>query len=176
MLSRLQEALRTFRGDEIWVRSPGGNAEAAMQAGRVIRDRGLATRIPPGWACFRSCTYLFLGGVSRAVEGDGLLMVSMFSFTDDPEVRRRAANTASDPDALLTDIARASAMRATEDNDFLLRMGVSRRFLTEIVYRQHAVGTARDPSTRRCLTLAEARRYNLVNGRPSAPATPESPK
>ena len=46
-------------------------------------------------------------------------------------------------------------MLASEDNDFLIRMGVSRRLLTEVMYRQNAVADANNRSTRRCLTQAE---------------------
>ena len=170
--ARLDEALRSFRGNEIWMRSPGGDARAAEQAAMMIRQNGLLTHIPAGWACFSACTYMFLGGINRSIAGDGLLIVSMFTFTSDPNVQAQVARGGAEASAELTDIARASALRASEDNDFMIRMGVSRRFLTDIVYRQHAVATPRDPSTRRCLTLGEARRYNLVNDRPPAAAVP----
>jgi hypothetical protein len=62
-------------------------------------------------------------------------------------------------------------MLASEDNDFLIRMGLSRRLLTEVMYRQSAVGDGADHSTMRCLTLAEARLYNVVNDE-SPTATP----
>ena len=48
-------------------------------------------------------------------------------------------------------------MLASEDNDFLIRMGVSRKLLTEVMYQQKAVAAgAGDRSTRRCLTHDEA--------------------
>jgi hypothetical protein len=44
-------------------------------------------------------------------------------------------------------------------------MGLSRKLLTEVMYRQKAVGGAgEDKSTRRCLTAEELRKYNVVNG------------
>jgi len=167
LIPRLEQALQGFRGSEIWLRSPGGNALVADRAGRLIRERNLATHIPEGWACFSACTYMFIGGKDRSIEPGGLLIVNMFTFTADPALRRRIAD-GEVGDALLTEIGRAAAQRATEDNDFLIRMGVSRRFLTDIVYRQHAIPSARDPSTRRCITIAEARRYNVVNDRQPA--------
>jgi hypothetical protein len=43
-------------------------------------------------------------------------------------------------------------------------MGVSRKLLTEVMYRQKAVAEqGEDRSTRRCLTQDEVRRYNIVN-------------
>jgi hypothetical protein len=43
-------------------------------------------------------------------------------------------------------------------------MGVSRKLLTEVMYQQKAVADgAGDKSTRRCLTNAEAAKYNVAN-------------
>ena len=44
-------------------------------------------------------------------------------------------------------------------------MGVSRKLLTEVMYRQKAVadGSSEDKSTRRCLTAAETVKYNVAN-------------
>ena len=43
---------------------------------------------------------------------------------------------------------------------------VSRDLLSDIMYRQKAIATENDRSTRRCLTMQEALRYNVVNVRP----------
>ena len=43
------------------------------------------------------------------------------------------------------------------------------------MYRQRAAADARDRATRRCLTLEQARRYNLVNGRPASSPAVEPP-
>ena len=48
-------------------------------------------------------------------------------------------------------------MLASEDNDFLIKMGVSRKLLTEVMYKQKAVAAGDDKSTRRCLTTAGSR-------------------
>jgi hypothetical protein len=42
-------------------------------------------------------------------------------------------------------------------------MGVSRKLLTEIMYKQKAVAAGGDKSTRRCLTQTEAVKYNVAN-------------
>ena len=66
---------------------------------------------------------------------------------------------------LIGDIEQQSALLASEDNDFLIRMGVSRDLLTEVMYRQKAVKTdeGEDKSTRRCLSQDEAIKYNVAN-------------
>jgi hypothetical protein len=176
MLPRLQEALRTFQGDEIWLRSPGGNARVGNQAGRLIRDNNLTTRIPAGWACFSACNFLFMGGGIRHIDPGGLFIVHMFTFTSDPTVRREISQGQTDRTiGVISDVEQGSALLASEDNDFLIRMGLYRTLLTEIMYRQRAVGDASDHSTMRCLTLEEARHYNVVNDRFDAPAPTPPP-
>jgi hypothetical protein len=44
-------------------------------------------------------------------------------------------------------------------------MGVSRKLLTDVMYKQSAVGAGGDGSTRRCLTQEEAYEYNVANAR-----------
>ena len=57
------------------------------------------------------------------------------------------------------------ALLASEDNDFLIRMGLSRDLLTDVMYQQQAVGNEDDPSTRYCLTADELLLYNVHNGK-----------
>jgi hypothetical protein len=158
MLPRLQQALNNFQGDEIWLSSPGGN-----QAGRLIRDNNLITRIPEGWACFSACNFMFMGGVVRHVDQGGLFIIHMFTFTSDPTVRRSLTQGQADQAiGVVSDVEQQSALLASEDNDFLIRMGISRRLLTDLMYQQRAVGDAQDRSTRRCLTQEEVNRYNVA--------------
>jgi len=63
---------------------------------------------------------------------------------------------------LIAEIEQSSALLATEDNDFLIRMGVSRKLLTEVMYKQQAVGTVENPSSRYCLSQDEVRKYNVM--------------
>jgi hypothetical protein len=163
MMPRLRAALRTFRGDEIWLRSPGGNARVGNQAGRLIRENNLSTRIPAGWACFSACNFMFMGGQIRAVDPGGQFIVHMFTHTEDRQaIRSNVAQGEENTVGLITEIEQSSALLASEDNDFLIRMGISRRLLSEVMYRQRAVADGTDRSTRRCLTQAEATRYNVA--------------
>jgi hypothetical protein len=164
MIPRLQAALQHFRGDEIWLRSPGGNARIGNQAGTIIRQNSLITRIPAGWACFSACNFMFMGGFARHVDPGGLFIVHMFTHTSDRQtIRQEVARGEQNTVGLIGQIEQDSALLASEDNDFLIRMGVSRLLLTEIMYRQNAVADATNRSTRRCLTQAEVLRYNVVN-------------
>ena len=152
--SRLQDALKTNGPiDEIWVRSPGGHARAGNQAGKIIRAAGIPTRIPGGWACFSACNFLFMGGPIRFVD-----------LGDKDAVRAELKRGDENALGLIGDVEQDSAMLASEDNDFLIRMGISRKLLTEIMYQQKAVAAGGDDkSTRRCLTDAEAVKYNVAN-------------
>ena len=151
--------------DEIWIRSPGGNARAGNAAGKVIREAMIPTRIPKGWACFSACNFLFMGGFARFVDDGGQFIVHMFTHTSDREaIKAEVASGEDKAVALIAGIEQDSALLASEDNDFLIRMGVSRKLLTDVMYRQKAVaGGGGDHSTRRCLTAEETLRYNVAN-------------
>jgi hypothetical protein len=150
--------------DEIWLRSRGGDAQAGNEAGKVIRSYpGMITRIPKGWTCFSACNFVFMGGTRRFVDQDGMFMVHMFTHTGDREsIYLAAEEGTAETVRLIAQIEQSSALLATEDNDFLIRMGVSRKLLTDVMYRQQAVGTDENPSTRYCLSQAEVREYNVV--------------
>jgi hypothetical protein len=166
--ARLQDALKENAPiDEIWLRSPGGNARAGNAAGKVIRASGIPTRIPEGWACFSACNFLFMGGAIRFVDPGGLFVVHMFTHVSDKQaVRSELAKGTDQAIGLISDVEQDSALLASEDNDFLIRMGVSRKLLTEVMYQQKAIADGPDDkSTRRCLTQAEAIKYNVANAR-----------
>lgn len=148
--------------EEVWLRSPGGNARAGTEAGRILRSNGLMTRIPNGWTCFSACNFMFMGGIARTVEPEGSFMVHMFTFTSDRGVIRYTVERGvDDTAALIGDVEQESALLASEDNDFLIRMGISRLLLTEVMYQQRAVASGDRPAQRYCLSLEEATRYNV---------------
>lgn len=149
---------------EIWLKSRGGDARAGNAAGRVIRSiPGMLTRIPAGWTCFSACNFVFMGGDRRIVDPGGVFMVHMFTHTGDRTVISESVLDGTQATTeLIAGIEQSSALLASEDNDFLIRMGISRKLLTEIMYRQQAVGTRDNPSTRYCLSQAEVREYNVM--------------
>ena len=159
---RLQDALKTNDPvQEIWIRSPGGDARAGNVAGKIIREAMIPTRIPEGWACFSACNFVFMGGVIRYVDPGGIFAVHMFTHLGDKEAVRSELKK-GDAIGLIGDVEQDSALLASEDNDFLIRMGVSRKLLTEVMYQQKAVADAESKSTRRCLTQDEDYRYNVA--------------
>jgi hypothetical protein len=150
---------------EIWLRSPGGDARAGNVAGRIVRaNTGLGTRIPTGWACFSACNFIFMGGQPRVIDPGGVFIVHMFTNTGNRDAIDMSVTMGTDATTeLIGDIEQDSALLASEDNDFLIKMGVSRKLLTDIMYRQKAVkGSGPDKSTRRCLTPKEAVDYGVT--------------
>lgn len=160
LVPRLKDALaKNGQIEEIWLRSPGGNARVGNEAGKIIRAAGIPTRLPPGWACFSACNFLFMGGPARYVDAGGLFIVHMFTHTANRgEIEKDVLRGTDSTVDLIGDIEQDSALLASEDNDFLIRMGVKRTLLTEVMYQQKAVGGGR-----RCLTRDEAFKYNVAN-------------
>jgi hypothetical protein len=163
-----QRLKRAIDGDdmiaEVWLRSRGGDAHAGNEAGKVIRSYpGMVTRIPVGWTCFSACNFVFMGGTVRFVDPGGSFMVHMFTHTGDREnIQLAAEEGTAETVRLIAEIEQDSALLASEDNDFLIRMGVSRKLLTEIMYKQQAVQSADNKTTRYCLSQEEVRRYNVM--------------
>ena len=148
---------------EIWLRSRGGDAQAGNEAGKVIRSYGMITRIPSGWTCFSACNFVFMGGAVRFVDPGGVFMVHMFTHTGDREsIQLAAEEGTAETVRLIAEIEQDSALLASEDNDFLIRMGVSRNLLTRIMYKQQAVRSDDNPTTRYCLSPAEVVEYNVA--------------
>jgi hypothetical protein len=163
--AKLQDALKANDPvQEIWLRSPGGDARAGNAAGKIIRASMIPTRIPNGWACFSACNFMFMGGPIRYVDAGGIFAVHMFTHLGDKEAVRSELKNTDKAIGMIGDVEQDSALLASEDNDFLIRMGVSRKLLTEVMYQQKAVADgSSDKSTRRCLTNAEDVKYNVAN-------------
>lgn len=155
--------------DEIWIGSSGGDAAEGLKIGKLIRAMGVPTRVPAGWGCASACNFAFMGGAIRVVDRDAAFAVHMFTITSSVDYQAFVDVTRKSADAAptLNNIARreqASALLASEENDFIIRMGVSRRLLSEVMYQQKADAfQGGDRSTLRCLTGDEMQRYNVVN-------------
>ncbi len=152
------------RIEEVWIKSRGGDARAGNLAGKVIRSYpGMVTRIPKGWTCFSACNFVFMGGDRRFVDPGGMFMVHMFTHTGDRDTIEISVEEGSaETMRLIGAIEQDSALLASEDNDFLIRMGISRKLLTEVMYKQQAVATAANKTTRYCLSQDEVHKYNVM--------------
>jgi hypothetical protein len=134
---------------EIWLNSSGGDWLAAIDTGRFIRANEIyLTRVPAGAACVEACGLLFLSGRIRALHPDSVFDVGPLP-SDVPRTGEADAQAAEMAAARETDIL----------SGYLLKMGVSRRLLSEVILR--SPGEDRGP--RPCLTQQEIRRYNVAN-------------
>lgn len=50
--------------------SEGGSVAAALEIGRLVRERFMATEVPKGAACASACVYILAAGVERTVADD----------------------------------------------------------------------------------------------------------
>ena len=55
--------------------SPGGSVEDALKMSKLIREKGLNTRVAAKALCASSCPLVFAGGVAREAEKDAILGV-----------------------------------------------------------------------------------------------------
>jgi hypothetical protein len=50
--------------------SVGGNLVTSIEIGYFIREKGINTLVPANGVCYSACTYAFMGGVERSIDGD----------------------------------------------------------------------------------------------------------
>jgi hypothetical protein len=74
-----RELDRCGRGGLVLFRdSPGGNAHAGFETGRMLRERKVATAV--SGLCFSACAIAFLGGVERSFASDRRPSETMLGF------------------------------------------------------------------------------------------------
>lgn len=101
--------------------SIGGSIRGALDLSLMIRDRGIATLIPPGAECLSACAFLFVAGPRRQAEGR--LGVHQFS---------------SSGFAAPADIETETQSLAAEIIDILKDYGVAPMFLVRIFETESA--------------------------------------
>ena len=119
--ARLEAALAEHSPvDEIWIRSPGGHARAGNEAA-AIRSRHPDPN-PPGWACF-GCNFMSWGALPVVARADNLSS-HVHPLGDKDAIRAQIARHRQ-AIGLIGDVEQDSAMLASEDNDFLIRMAIA---------------------------------------------------
>jgi hypothetical protein len=121
--------------------SPGGSLDDAMAMARMVRERGLATRVGEGAICASSCPLILAGGTSRSVADKAAVGLHQFyAGTDLPTAPAQAMSDAQ------TTAARISRYLAEMDVDPALWL--------------HALDTP--PQSLYYLSREEMERYRLV--------------
>ena len=147
--------------DEIWIHSPGGIASEGNRIAQAIRRTNIPVRVPNDWWCVSACNFIFFGGRIRYIDPNGVFGVHMATVVNNEQYM--ASIEGEDLATVLAGSEQEMALLTAYDFNVMLEMGISRDLLTDIMYRQKAHATAADPSTYRCLTRAEMRRYNVIN-------------
>lgn len=163
---RLERAIREAmsRGpiSEVWLNSPGGDADEGMDMGRVLRHYGLATRIPSGNMCGSACSYAFLGGPFRAVERGADYGVHMFhapagagdvlkGVVKDFKIKKNLENT----EGTVMVIEQESAKFAADFMEYLSEMGISTKTGLHNFATAHKGGS--------CPPASVLQQWNVVN-------------
>ena len=65
----LKSGKRKLAGNAVGFASAGGDFDASMQLGRLLRELGLSTVVAKDAQCMSACVFAFMGGERRAVEG-----------------------------------------------------------------------------------------------------------
>lgn len=95
--------------------SPGGSVDDAMTMARLVRARGLDTRVPDDGYCASACPLLFAGGVARSAGAGSWIGLHQVFAVDIPGMPR-----IRDLDASISDIQATIA----ECQQLLMDMGV----------------------------------------------------
>jgi len=69
MVGLLESGKQKIAGNTVWLSSNGGDIDAGMELGRLLRDRGIYTLVGKNDQCMSACVFAFMGGERRKVEG-----------------------------------------------------------------------------------------------------------
>jgi len=69
MESLLKSGKQKIEGNVVWLASNGGDIDAGMAIGRLLRRLGISTLVGRDDQCLSACVFAFMGGERRRVEG-----------------------------------------------------------------------------------------------------------
>ncbi len=69
MASLLKSGKQKLAGNAVWLASNGGDIDAGMALGRLLRKLGVFTLIGRNDKCLSACVFVFMGGERRSVAG-----------------------------------------------------------------------------------------------------------
>ena len=83
MLRLLKSGKQKLAGNTVWLASNGGDIDAAMDLGRMLRDLGVFTLVGKTDQCLSACVFAFMGGERRSVAGRLGIHRPFFPYTQD---------------------------------------------------------------------------------------------
>jgi hypothetical protein len=69
MATLLKNGKHRLAGNTMWFASTGGDVDAAMDLGRMLRELGIFAAVARNDQCFSACVFAFMGGERRTVAG-----------------------------------------------------------------------------------------------------------
>ena len=88
MANLLRSGKQKLAGNSVWLASNGGDIDAAMELGRLLRKLGVFTLIGKNDQCLSACVFAFMGGERRVVAGQLGIHRPFFPFTQDAPDRQ----------------------------------------------------------------------------------------
>jgi hypothetical protein len=83
MVTLLESGKQKLAGNSVWLASNGGDIDAAMDLGRLLRKLGVFTVVGKDDQCMSACVFAFMGGERRTVAGRLAIHRPFFPFTRD---------------------------------------------------------------------------------------------
>lgn len=83
MAGLLKSGKQKIAGNTVWFASGGGDIDAAMDLGRLLRKLGVFAVIGENDRCLSACVFAFMGGERRSVAGRLGIHRPYFPFTQD---------------------------------------------------------------------------------------------
>lgn len=84
----LRNGKQKIADNTVWLASNGGDIDAGMELGRLLRKWGVFTFVGKDDQCFSACVFAFMGGERRSVAGRLGIHRPYFSFTGDAPDRK----------------------------------------------------------------------------------------
>lgn len=88
MAGLIESGKQKLAGNSVWFASDGGDIDAAMDLGRLLRKLGVHTLIGRNDRCLSACVFAFMGGERRIVAGRLGIHRPYFPFTQDTPDRQ----------------------------------------------------------------------------------------
>jgi hypothetical protein len=83
MATLLKNGKHKLAGNTVWFASTGGDMDAAMDLGRMLRELGVFAGVGKGDKCMSACVFAFMGGERRLVAGQLGIHRPYFPYTHD---------------------------------------------------------------------------------------------
>jgi len=83
MANLVKNGKQKIAGNTVWLASHGGDIDAGMELGRLLRKWGVFTFIAKNDQCLSACVFAFMGGERRSVAGRLGIHRPFFPFTQD---------------------------------------------------------------------------------------------